>query len=382
MKVEELVTMRLNKSTGDAIRILIACARAEGALVKVVDLSAALDITMQNVFKIVHILSRAGLTAAVRGRHGGIRLSRSADAIFIGDIVRAMEQTEAADRPSEGAASAVDVTRVLDDALEAFIAVLDRHSLADMVAREGLSTAASKSSSGRGRAAAKARVKSPGGHCAPALRVRSAHPLGLAARAALPRQSNELRGCAALLETVASRSLYLEEFQSLRSLIATLDTRARARFCVPVWYSLPARSGTLNPGIWSREMKCAASVGALAAAIALSSTVIGAALAAEKVNIYSYREPGLIDPLLKAFTAKTGIKTNVVFAKAGLNERLAAEGANSPADLLFTVDAGRLSEAKDAGHHASRAERDARGAARRLSAMPTATGSASPCARA
>ena len=68
-----------------------------------------------------------------------------------------------------------------------------------------------------------------------------------------------------------------------------------------------------------------------------------------EVNIYSYREPQLIDPLLKAFTDKTGIKANVVYAAAGLNERLAAEGQNSPADLLFTVDAGRLSEAKDAG---------------------------------
>jgi Rrf2 family nitric oxide-sensitive transcriptional repressor len=161
MKVEELVTMRLNKSTGDAIRILIACARADGALVKVVDLSATLDITMQNVFKIVHILSRAGLTGAVRGRHGGIRLSRSADAIFIGDIVRAMEQTEQA---SETGTSAVDVTRVLDDALEAFIAVLDRHSLADMVAREAQPTrtaAAAKTSAVRGRGPAKARGKSP-----------------------------------------------------------------------------------------------------------------------------------------------------------------------------------------------------------------------------
>jgi iron(III) transport system substrate-binding protein len=73
------------------------------------------------------------------------------------------------------------------------------------------------------------------------------------------------------------------------------------------------------------------------------------AVAQEAVNIYSYREPGLMDPLLKAFTAKTGIKSNVVFATAGLNERLAAEGELSPADLLITVDAGRLSEAKDAG---------------------------------
>lgn len=87
----------------------------------------------------------------------------------------------------------------------------------------------------------------------------------------------------------------------------------------------------------------------LAAACCMS--VLGAANAfgQGEVNIYSYREPGLLDPLLKAFTAKTGIRTNVVFAAAGLNERLAAEGAASPADLLFTVDAGRLSEAKDAG---------------------------------
>jgi iron(III) transport system substrate-binding protein len=74
-----------------------------------------------------------------------------------------------------------------------------------------------------------------------------------------------------------------------------------------------------------------------------------AALAQGEVNIYSYRQPQLIDPLLKAFTDKTGIKTNVIYAPEGLNERIAAEGNNSPADLLFTVDAGRLSEAKEAG---------------------------------
>ena len=74
-----------------------------------------------------------------------------------------------------------------------------------------------------------------------------------------------------------------------------------------------------------------------------------AAQAAGEVNIYSYREPQLIDPLVKAFTDKTGIKANVVYAKDGLNERLAAEGRNSPADLVFTVDIGRLSEAKSLG---------------------------------
>jgi iron(III) transport system substrate-binding protein len=84
-------------------------------------------------------------------------------------------------------------------------------------------------------------------------------------------------------------------------------------------------------------------------ALAAVTAFAAAALAQGEVNIYSYRQPQLIDPLLEAFTDKTGIKTNVVFASAGLNERLAAEGRNSPADVLLTVDAGRLSEAKDAG---------------------------------
>ena len=94
---------------------------------------------------------------------------------------------------------------------------------------------------------------------------------------------------------------------------------------------------------------CVRRLVSVAVSLPLLAAAAGAALAQGEVNIYSYREPQLIDPLLKAFTDKTGIKANVVFAAAGLNERLAAEGQNSPADLLFTVDAGRLSEAKDAG---------------------------------
>ncbi len=69
-----------------------------------------------------------------------------------------------------------------------------------------------------------------------------------------------------------------------------------------------------------------------------------AAVSASEVNVYSYRQPFLIKPLFDAFTHQTGIKVNVVFAKKGLAERLAREGANSPADLVFTVDIGRLNE--------------------------------------
>lgn len=73
-------------------------------------------------------------------------------------------------------------------------------------------------------------------------------------------------------------------------------------------------------------------------------------LAADKaVNIYSYRQPFLITPLLEKFTADTGIKTNVIFAKKGLIERMAAEGKISPADVLLTVDIGRLEAAVEKG---------------------------------
>ncbi|MHA7774370.1 Fe(3+) ABC transporter substrate-binding protein [Roseibium sp. M-1] len=90
---------------------------------------------------------------------------------------------------------------------------------------------------------------------------------------------------------------------------------------------------------------------ALTGALALTTAALTAApaLADGEVNIYSYRQPELIQPLLDAFTAETGVKTNVVFASEGLGERIAAEGANSPADVLLTVDIGRLDGAKQLG---------------------------------
>ena len=61
-----------------------------------------------------------------------------------------------------------------------------------------------------------------------------------------------------------------------------------------------------------------------------------------ELNIYSHRQPFLINPFLKVFTEKTGIKTNVVYSTKGLAQRLKAEGENSPADVILTVDIGRL----------------------------------------
>jgi len=89
-------------------------------------------------------------------------------------------------------------------------------------------------------------------------------------------------------------------------------------------------------------------IGALAAVMMALPFALSAKAQGE-VNVYSYRQPFLIEPLLDAFSDETGIRTNVIFAGKGLIERIEAEGANSPADVLLTVDIGRLRGAVDKG---------------------------------
>jgi len=85
------------------------------------------------------------------------------------------------------------------------------------------------------------------------------------------------------------------------------------------------------------------------AALAIAGWASSAAAGPAEVNLYSYRQPFLINPILDAFTKATGIKVNVVYAKDGVLERLKAEGANSPADAVLTVDIGRLNDLAEAG---------------------------------
>ncbi|MTI09179.1 Fe(3+) ABC transporter substrate-binding protein [Curvivirga aplysinae] len=91
----------------------------------------------------------------------------------------------------------------------------------------------------------------------------------------------------------------------------------------------------------------------LGAAIAIAAVSIAGLMktsqAAEEVNVYSYRQPFLIDPMFDAFTKETGIAVNVVYAKKGLEQRIKQEGPNSPADLIMSVDIGRLSSIVNKG---------------------------------
>ena len=97
-------------------------------------------------------------------------------------------------------------------------------------------------------------------------------------------------------------------------------------------------------------MRCTfACAATLAALFVISGDSPACSDAAGEVNIYSYRQPYLIEPLLKEFSDETGIKTNVIFASKGLIERIHAEGRNSPADVLLTTDLGNLSQAVASG---------------------------------
>ena len=82
-----------------------------------------------------------------------------------------------------------------------------------------------------------------------------------------------------------------------------------------------------------------------AASLALATTP---ALAGE-VNVYTSRQPELIQPIFDAFTAQSGIEVNVLYSGKGLIERMKAEGSRSPADLYITADIANVKAATDAG---------------------------------
>ncbi|QDY71705.1 Fe(3+) ABC transporter substrate-binding protein [Qingshengfaniella alkalisoli] len=81
------------------------------------------------------------------------------------------------------------------------------------------------------------------------------------------------------------------------------------------------------------------------AAVAMTASGVNA----QEVNLYTSREPGLVEPLLQAFTDETGVEVNTVFLKDGLAERVASEGESSPADILMAVDVGNLADLVDKG---------------------------------
>ncbi|MEE3627734.1 Rrf2 family transcriptional regulator [Nitrospirillum sp. BR 11752] len=132
--------MRLSSYTDYALRTLVFLALKSDGLATINDVAQTYDISKNHLMKVVHQLSLLGYVETVRGRGGGLRLGRKAEDIRLGEVIRATEQELdilECFSDSSPALCRLNPTCVLKsalkEALQAFLAVLDDYTLADLV---------------------------------------------------------------------------------------------------------------------------------------------------------------------------------------------------------------------------------------------------------
>lgn len=128
--------MHLTLFTDYALRTLIFLAVDPGRRVSIAEITGAYGISENHLTKVVHRLGQSGLIMTTRGRNGGIELGRPAGEIGLGDVVRAMEPSLALVGCQAGEPCAIQgpcaLQGVMDQARDAVLEVLDRHTLADV----------------------------------------------------------------------------------------------------------------------------------------------------------------------------------------------------------------------------------------------------------
>ena len=130
--------MRLTSYTDYAFRILMFAALKAGELATIQEAADAYGISKNHLMKVAYELGRHGLIETVRGRNGGIRLAKEPEKISLGDVVRLMEDDLAMVECFVPATNSCPITRlcslkrVLGEALDAYLKVLDRYTLADL----------------------------------------------------------------------------------------------------------------------------------------------------------------------------------------------------------------------------------------------------------
>ncbi|MDQ7774733.1 MAG: Rrf2 family transcriptional regulator [Paracoccus aminovorans] len=130
--------MRLTRYTDYAMRVLLYLGRQPERLCSIPEIARAYGISQNHLMKVINDLVNAGWLTSVRGRNGGIRLAKPADQISVGAIIRHTENDfDLVGCGSCIIAPACGLTLALDEAMEAFLAVLDRQTLADVLARRG-----------------------------------------------------------------------------------------------------------------------------------------------------------------------------------------------------------------------------------------------------
>lgn len=134
--------MRFTRHTDYALRVLMFLGlKPEGELATIKEISDRYGISENHLMKVVHRLGQNALIDTVRGRQGGIRLARPPVEIVIGDVVRRCEDdmrlVECFDPATNSCriAGCCVLPMVLDEALGAFLAVLDRFTLADLMSQ-------------------------------------------------------------------------------------------------------------------------------------------------------------------------------------------------------------------------------------------------------
>jgi Rrf2 family nitric oxide-sensitive transcriptional repressor len=133
--------MRLTVYTDYALRLLMFVALKKGELATIQEVADAYGISKNHLMKVTYHLGHHGLLKTVRGRGGGFRLARAAERIGLGDIVRRMEtdftmvECFAPGSDQCRITGACRLKGVLHDALNAYLAVLDRYTLADLAGR-------------------------------------------------------------------------------------------------------------------------------------------------------------------------------------------------------------------------------------------------------
>jgi Rrf2 family nitric oxide-sensitive transcriptional repressor len=126
--------MRLTRYTDYAMRVLLHLAARDDGLSSIAEIAGLYKISQNHLMKVVQDLGKAGFVRTVRGRGGGIALARPADQIVVGQVVRQTEEGfQLVDCSSCVIAPACTLPRVLNEATAAFIAVLDKYSLEDLL---------------------------------------------------------------------------------------------------------------------------------------------------------------------------------------------------------------------------------------------------------
>lgn len=127
--------MRLTRYSDYAVRVLLYLAPRD-RLCSISEIASAYGISQNHLMKVLHDLGRAGYVASARGRTGGYRLARPAADISVGHLLRHTEgKVDLVPCEECALASGCGVGSVLDEAMAAFFAVLDRYTLADLVER-------------------------------------------------------------------------------------------------------------------------------------------------------------------------------------------------------------------------------------------------------